>query len=696
MFSHLTDLIQAFGNTSNPQYLLRSHTHADALNLLAGVPEDGRNLRMLIGDPGMGKTILLLHLLEQFGDSALTAHLFWTQLGGEEFVRYFLHELGVFKPPDDIAQAREQFTKLLEGEFRQGRRVFVAIDEAHNLEIPALCGLAELLDGSLARRKELTVILAGLPQLAAKLASPEVHGIVDRIAAIASLSPLTADETASYINRKLEVSGYRGDGPFTSQALATIATLAEGIPRNINNICFAVLYLAEKQGRDVIDSAMVLEAAAQWEGRLTVPTAQSADSGQETSSSRQQHISAKTPSNVTDIGEGSLSTSAGEASVTDEGVAAVPASIRQWFGEHRVAWAGTVGELAAVLDQPETEVVHALDGNSEILRSFGIGISVSQAVGWTRSVSLRRLEGTMSPAEEANIGRSLSGEGVNRHPIPASDSWPADSQSNKGLMVQTESAPAETASVSTADEAFDLLRATPLEHFDEPQSSRSYWSVLVILMALVIGLAWRYIPVLKKPSEVVMTGRNQHRTVPDDTNANTLSSRVQEPTDRRSVPSVSGSTQTASGMNGIPPVPGEVTKSLQEAALSGDPQAQRELGTAYALGRGFPANPVTGYVWLTLSFLNGDQQAETLMRELTPKLSPSEIARIRWNLGEMYANGVGVQPDKVAAYMWHLLAESAGETRSTVARSRLASIMTDDEKSEANARASEWLRKHQK
>jgi general secretion pathway protein A len=681
MFSHLTELIQAFGNTSNPQYLLRSHTHAAALSLLAGVPEDGRNLRMLIGDPGMGKTILLLHLLEQFGDSAVTAHLFWTQLGGDEFVRYLLHELGVSKPADDIAQAQEQFTQFLEQEFRHGRRVIVAIDEAHNLEIPALCGLAELLNGDLARSKELTVILAGLPHLAAKLASPEVNGIVDRISAIASLSPLTADETASYIERKLEVSGCHGDGPFSSQALATIATLAEGIPRNINNICFAVLYLAEKQGRDVIDPAMVLEATAQWEGRLTVKTAQPADHDQETSGSQQQQISARIPSNAADIEEGSVSTIAGEASMTDEGIAAVPASIRQWFGKHRVAWSGTVGELAAVLDQPETEVMHALDGNSEILRSFGIGISVSPAVGWTRSVSLRRLEATTSTAEDANMGRSRPAEGVDRHPTLTSDTWPRDPQSNHGLMVQSESAAAETASVSAADEAFDLLRASPLEYLHEPPSYAPYWSVLAILMALVIGLAWRYIPV---------------RAVPNDPNANTFSSHAQEPTDRRSGPSADASTQTSSGMSGVPAVPSEVTTAFQQAAVSGDAKAQRELGTAYALGRGVPADSVSGYVWLTLSFLNGDQQAETLMRELTPKLSPSEIARIRWNLGEMYANGVGVQPDKVAAYMWHLLAESAGETRSTIARSRLASTMTDEEKSEANARASEWLKKHQK
>ena len=96
---HVSGLLQAFGNTSNPQHLLRSRAHAEALTLLSAVPEDGRNIRVLIGDPGMGKTILLLHLLEELGDSALTAHLFWTQLGRDEFIRYFCHEFGLLDPP---------------------------------------------------------------------------------------------------------------------------------------------------------------------------------------------------------------------------------------------------------------------------------------------------------------------------------------------------------------------------------------------------------------------------------------------------------------------------------------------------------------------------------------------------------------------------------------------------------------------
>ena len=109
MSSHLTGLSKAFGNTSDPRYLFQSQTHANALSLLAAAgTEESRNIRVLIGEPGMGKTILLLHLLGRFQHSALTAHLFWTQLGRGEFLHYFLHELGVLQPPADIAQARKQ------------------------------------------------------------------------------------------------------------------------------------------------------------------------------------------------------------------------------------------------------------------------------------------------------------------------------------------------------------------------------------------------------------------------------------------------------------------------------------------------------------------------------------------------------------------------------------------------------------
>ena len=139
-------------------------------------------------------------------------------------------------------------------------------------------------------------------------------------------------------------------------------------------------------------------------------------------------------------------------------------------------------------------------------------------------------------------------------------------------------------------------------------------------------------------------------------------------------------------------VPAEDPRLL--AALSGDRDAEYDLGVAYARGQGVQADYTVASTWLILAKANGDRRAESLIRELTPKLSESETGRIRWNLAEMYANGFGVHADKVTAYMWHCLAEATGESRSRSGKSKLALTMTSREVSDANARASLWLRRH--
>ena len=130
------------------------------------------------------------------------------------------------------------------------------------------------------------------------------------------------------------------------------------------------------------------------------------------------------------------------------------------------------------------------------------------------------------------------------------------------------------------------------------------------------------------------------------------------------------------------------------AALLGHSDAQYELGVAYARGQGVHSDYTVASTWLILAAANGERRSVSLIRELTSKLSESETGRIRWNLGEMYANGFGVQADKVTAYMWHCLAEAAGENRSRSAKYTLALTMTRGEVSDANARASAWLRRH--
>ncbi|MBV9622920.1 MAG: AAA family ATPase [Acidobacteria bacterium] len=471
----LTGLSQAFGNTSNPQHLMPFHSHSAALRLLSETPKGGRNIRVLIGEPGVGKTMLMLHLLEQFRPSARISHLFWTQLGRSEFLSYFLQQLGVARPAVDVGEAQKQLTAVLEREFRQGRKVIIAIDEGHNLEIPALRGLAELLDCSIARNSDLQVVLAGLPRLTAKLSARELRGFSERISEITSLSPLTADETASYIRRKLELSGYHGAFPFTPDAIATIATLSEGIPRNINNICSAGLFLATKRSGTAIDQTTVIEAEAQWGGRpivqdtapevmpllgnLLEPRAEPAEH-----TSPQLRIYEKRPPQPVQSKPYVASAPRDTGSSGDSaGSRLLPDRIRRWFGSQRLAWSGTVGELAAALDEPETDLVRALQASSDVLRSLGISASLRESVGRTRSVTLRRVgDSRHAPAElsdSESIREPDAGQRVTGAAGSTTENLSSYAQADARPSEDIENEHEEAASPSPADQLLGLVRA---------------------------------------------------------------------------------------------------------------------------------------------------------------------------------------------------------------------------------------------
>ena len=69
---------EPFGVTPDSRYLYASATHREALaSLLYGI-EAGRGFVALIAKPGMGKTTLLFHALNQLREKARTVFLFQT------------------------------------------------------------------------------------------------------------------------------------------------------------------------------------------------------------------------------------------------------------------------------------------------------------------------------------------------------------------------------------------------------------------------------------------------------------------------------------------------------------------------------------------------------------------------------------------------------------------------------------------
>src|SRR5712691_6928929 len=257
---------QPFGVTPDPAYFYLSPAHRQALSSISRGIENDRGFMALIAEPGMGKTTLLNKLLEELRDSTRTVFLFQTQCDSRGFFRYLLSELGVESLVGmDLVAMHHKLNEILFQEMLEGRRFVLVVDEAQNLHDSVLETIRLLSDFETSHTKLLEIILAGQPQLAAKLARPNLSQLRQRIAVLAKLEPLSAVETARYIEHRLRVAGYTGGLLFAPDALELIAERSQGIPRNINNMCFSALMLGHSRGRKTIGSDIVQEVVAKSE-----------------------------------------------------------------------------------------------------------------------------------------------------------------------------------------------------------------------------------------------------------------------------------------------------------------------------------------------------------------------------------------------------------------------------------------------
>ncbi|HZC66802.1 MAG TPA: AAA family ATPase [Candidatus Dormibacteraeota bacterium] len=251
---------QPFGVTPDPRFLYASPTHREAIASVLYSVRAGRGFTALIAEPGMGKTTLLFNLLQQLGHTAKTAFLFQAQDTPRNFLRNLLSDLGVEDDGQDLVRMQTKLNECLVRETSQGKIFIVVIDEAQNLEAPVLEVVRMLSNFETSRDKLMHVILAGQPQLAAKLAQPELTQLRQRISVVARLQPFNAEETRGFIEHRLRVAGYRAAEPlFTDRAFAMIAEHSGGLPRNINNICFNAMSIGCALKRKTINAAVIEE-----------------------------------------------------------------------------------------------------------------------------------------------------------------------------------------------------------------------------------------------------------------------------------------------------------------------------------------------------------------------------------------------------------------------------------------------------
>jgi type II secretory pathway predicted ATPase ExeA len=323
--------------------------YSEVLDFLCSPVTGLANVKVLISEPGLGKTVMLRSAIERIKGEARTAFVFWTLFKAKDFISHLLFEMGSNgPPPTDLGAAQRQFETLLRRTAGEGKRFVLAIDEAHNLSPASLKLLSALLDRDTASPPQMTVLLAGLPTLHHLLADPEATGIRERIIGVKTVAPLNAEQTAEYITARMAALGA---GPIAQEKLAQIAAGSGGVLRTIDKLCQQSLLQngsRERRGNDA------------------------------------PHVD----------------TPAKESAITRE---AQVSRIADWVTRRLGTWAGTVAELAAATGISADEILDVVENRSQELRRVGIAAAVKRAPGRPRMITLSRVEREVTSESHVSV-----------------------------------------------------------------------------------------------------------------------------------------------------------------------------------------------------------------------------------------------------------------------------------------------------
>ena len=247
----------------DPNYLYLSPKHEEALaRLIFGINER-RDIMLLTGEVGAGKTTLIRCLAGHLPAAVQSAIIVNSNLDAVSLLRMIQAEFGLPAPPDaDKSVLIKGLQTHLESLAAQNRRSLLIIDEAQNLPLDALEEIRMLSNFQVKTHSLVQILLVGQPELRARMKDPRCLQIAQRIALNYHIAALNPEETRAYIHYRIKRSGGRKN-IFTADALEMVFKLSRGVPRSINLVCDSALIYGFSEEVRVIDSEVVAKAAKQ-------------------------------------------------------------------------------------------------------------------------------------------------------------------------------------------------------------------------------------------------------------------------------------------------------------------------------------------------------------------------------------------------------------------------------------------------
>jgi type II secretory pathway predicted ATPase ExeA len=256
--NHFSLKQEPFGVSPDGRFFYQTEQHREALAGLYYAIEQRRGFAVLVSRPGLGKTSILVQLLQLLEGKAEIAYLPQTFFDRSTVLDSILSSLNV-AAGSSPAQSHRIFYEYLIKLRLAGKTCVAVFDEAHGLDHETLEAIRMLSNFETPTEKLLQIVLAGQPQLADTLGRPECEQLKQRVNFIARLEPVSTAEIRDYIAHRLTTAG--GSATiFTPEATEAVALASGGVFRNVNTICFNALTIAYGLDRQCVGAAEVGEA----------------------------------------------------------------------------------------------------------------------------------------------------------------------------------------------------------------------------------------------------------------------------------------------------------------------------------------------------------------------------------------------------------------------------------------------------
>lgn len=231
---------------------------SDAIDRLVGAVT-ARQHALVVGEPGVGKNCVIRALKARLSPMHYrTTYVAHVALGRRDFYKQICLSLGIeckLMPATLYAAIQQNFVNIA----RERIHPVLVLDEAHLIPDSSLSTLHVLANFSWDADPVVSIVLVGLPELAERLKLGIHRSLLTRIPHKIEIVPATPEQTALYVNKRVEDAGGKLD-LFAPDALLVLHEFTGGVLRSVDVLAEAALRVAAHQKKKLVDRSVVRSA----------------------------------------------------------------------------------------------------------------------------------------------------------------------------------------------------------------------------------------------------------------------------------------------------------------------------------------------------------------------------------------------------------------------------------------------------